>query len=76
MFSASSSPTNDSKLEDTSVDVLGGLYQVAIRKVLDQCLRISMHMFSSCISLRSGHKEKFISGIFILDYIYIRLYLN
>ena len=49
---------------------------MAIRKGLDQGLRISMHMFSSCISLRSGHKEKSISGIFILDYIYIRLYLN
>ena len=45
---------------------------MAIRKGLDQGLRISMHMFSSCISLRSGHKEKFILGIFILDYIYIR----
>ena len=44
---------------------------MAIRKGLDQGLRISMHMFSSCISLRSGHKEKFILGIFILDYIYI-----
>ena len=47
----------DSKWENISVDELGGLYQVAIRKGWDQGLQISMHTFSRCISLDQGVKR-------------------
>ena len=51
-----------SKWENISVDELGGLYQVAIRKGSDWGLQTLMHMFSRHISLRPGRREKFVLG--------------